>query len=33
MDKVWVETHKKEEQDKNNAFFENIFNGINNPEL
>lgn len=33
MDKSWVEKQKKEEENKNNAFLEDIFNGIRNPEL
>lgn len=33
MDKSWVEKQKKEEENKNNTFLEDIFNGIRNPEL
>lgn len=33
MDKTWLEKQKKEEENKNNAFLEDIFNGIRNPEL
>ena len=33
MDKSWVEKQKKEEENKNNAFLEDMFNGIRNPEL